>query len=73
VTSDIGAMSLGRWHSAQFFKNMGATSLLNVTSFLPVVLALPVGKKIKQTPATKATASDIENTFFIKLLPLQRD
>ena len=32
VSSDIGADSPGRWHSAQCLKNIGATSLLKVTS-----------------------------------------
>jgi hypothetical protein len=65
-------MSFGLWHSAQFLKNIGATSLLKVTSFLPGALALPVGKKIKQAASMKAAASEKVKSFFIKLLPMMR-
>ena len=42
-------MSLGRWHSAQLLKKIGATSLVNVTAFLLFESALKA-----EEPSVKA-------------------
>jgi hypothetical protein len=65
VIKDIGAISFGRWHSAQFLKSMGATSLLKVTCFLTGELAL-VSEKVKKQAASKTTAvTEMDNLHFI--------
>jgi hypothetical protein len=66
-------MSLGLWHSAQLLYRIDATSLLKVTSFLPVPpalfpgpLALVVaGETPKHIKAAAINTAETKTNFFI--------
>jgi hypothetical protein len=58
-------MSLGLWHSAQLLYRIEATSLLNVTSFLPDTLALVAAEKTKHSAASDTATADNKIAFFI--------
>ena len=54
VTSDIGPMLPGRWHTWHLAWKIGATSLLNVTSAPAVPWARAASGVAKEKPATRA-------------------
>jgi hypothetical protein len=66
VKSENGAMSLGRWHSTHALLNIGATSLLNVTSLLE--LALEAVSSIAEIPSAAKTETEIDKALFISKL-----
>src|SRR6476661_3066453 len=57
VSSDIGAISPGRWHVVQFANRIGATSLLYV-GLVDVVCAWAAGANARTVPRAAAAATN---------------